>query len=187
VRSYTLSSSPDQLSDAAFTVKQVQDGFISKYLVRDLKKGDVLRARGPIGKFCFDDEIHLENRFMIAAGSGVTPFLSMIRDAKAKGFLGKIGLLVAYRTDEDLIGWEELEGWKNQGFLSLHCSLSRQKKKDFLYGRVSPEVVKSVCRSWVGNTTFFSCGPDQMMASAKETLVGMGLDESQFEMESFGT
>jgi len=120
VRSYTLSSSPDQTKDIAFTVKEVSDGFVSKHLVRDLKVGDTLKARGPIGKFCFDDDIHLTNRFMIAAGSGVTPFLSMIRSAVARGFAGKIGLLVAYKSDQDLIGWDELTAWQKSGVLDLH-------------------------------------------------------------------
>ena len=187
VRSYTLSSSPEQTGEVAFTVKEVADGFVSTHLVRELKVGDVLKARGPIGKFCFDDEIHRENRFMIAAGSGVTPFLSMIRSAIASGFKGRLGLLVAYRTDQDLIGWEELLEWKTSGALDLYCSLSRQSKTGFLEGRITPELVSSICKTWLDNTTFFTCGPEQMMYSAKETLVAAGLDPAQFEMESFGS
>jgi ring-1,2-phenylacetyl-CoA epoxidase subunit PaaE len=185
VRSYTLSSSPEQVSDVAFTVKKVDDGFVSKFLVDDLKEGDVLRARGPIGKFCFDEAKHLKNRFMIAAGSGVTPFLSMIRSAIASGFVGELGLLVSFKTDRDLIAWDELSAWQDKGKLKLHCSLSRQEKEGFLQGRVSTEKIETLCKSWLGDTTFFTCGPDAMMESAKSTLLDMGLEEEQFEMESF--
>src|SRR4051812_11512541 len=57
VRSYTMSSSPNQQGYSSFTVKRVESGVISNWLCNHIKVGDVLRGRGPIGRFCFDPSV----------------------------------------------------------------------------------------------------------------------------------
>ena len=95
-------------------MKRTIGGVVSNWLYDNLCKGDVLRARGAMGNFCYDVERDQPHLFMIAAGSGVTPFLSIIRQfmpSDARAAPAAMSLLVSYRTARDLIGWHELEAF----------------------------------------------------------------------------
>ena len=73
-RSYTISSSPCQREFVSITVKRTIGGVVSNWLYDNLRKGDVLRARGAMGNFCYDVERDHPHLFMIAAGSGCNAF-----------------------------------------------------------------------------------------------------------------
>lgn len=192
VRSYTLSSSPCESEAIAFTVKEVEDGFVSKYLCKDVKAGDVLRARGPIGKFCFLPKTYNKNLTMIAAGSGVTPFVSIMREYK--DCLGDIStpssmdLLVSFRSRNDIILAKELDYFNSYSSIRVKTTLSREKCLDegFLFGRISKEMVKSFVGK-VDGKTFMLCGPDNMMEDLTAALQGLCVDPDHIIVESFAS
>ena len=84
----------------------------SNWLCSTVEKGTVLRARGPIGKFCYDLRTDHKHLIMVAGGSAVTPFISMLREYQYRlgqvGAPDKITLLVSYRSKQDLICWKKI-------------------------------------------------------------------------------
>ncbi len=190
VRSYTMSSSPNQKDFIAFTVKRVEKGLVSNWLCDQIKEGDVMRARGPIGKFCYQPTKHREHLIMVAAGSGVTPFVSMLREHSSKlgqqGSPKKMTLLVAYRSQQDLICWQDLLAVKNIPGITVKTTLTREEStEEFLHGRPNPNMLDAVFGSEYANATFMTCGPEEMMNMVVEHCRSKGAPEEQVELESF--
>lgn len=189
VRSYTMSSSPSEGNFIAVTVKEVDNGFVSRHLCRNVKVGDILRARGPIGKFCYDVSEDQENLVMVAAGSGVTPFISIMREAASH--LGEVGypkslhLLVGYRTTNDLISWPTLQELKEVDGVEIHVTLSREEKEGFDKGRIDAGKLERFLTPHLANSTFMTCGPDAIMNGTCEFLKTHGVPEDRIKVESF--
>lgn len=191
VRSYTMSSSPRHEKDAAITVKEVDDGFVSKYLCQEVKTGDVLRARGPIGKFCYDPNLDNSHIVMVAAGSGVTPFISIMYQEMP--YLGQEGhptamsLLVSFRSRNDLIAWDVIKELKTHPQISVYTSLSRDHAEDegFWYGRIDKDALAKACHHEYKGKTFMTCGPEDMMELVVKHLKEQGVEEQHIKLESF--
>lgn len=191
VRSYTMSSSPCQPDYAAFTVKRVEGGVISNWLCDNIKVGSILRARGPIGKFCFDatkDQPHL---IMTAGGSGVTPFVSMLREYAPKlgtpGAPLRMTLVVSYRSKEDLICWKELTEVAQTPGIKVITTLSREDKtlEGFWYGRITDAMLGKALEGTYQDSTYMSCGPQAIMDQTCEHLRSRGVSEERIKTESF--
>ena len=191
VRSYTMSSSPLETEYSACTVKRVEGGVISNWMCDELKEGDVLKARGPIGRFVYSDKSCHKNIVMVGAGSGVTPFVSILREYADK--LGQEGcpdsmtLLVAYRSKKDLICWDTLEALKGKENIKIVTTLTREDAtaEGFLQGRPSPEMLDEVVGGDYSNTTFLSCGPEAMMDMFVNHSISKGVDKEHAQTESF--
>ena len=186
-RSYTMSSSPVLKDHVSITVKRTQGGKVSNWLYDNLKVGSVLRARGALGKFCYDAEIDKSHLFMIAGGSGVTPFLSisrhcMLTDAPLPKTLS---LLVSYRTTNDLIGWKELSIFAKSNKFNLHLTLTGEAHPDYFHGRISSEILAKVIPTQKQDITFMLCGPSGMMQTVDAYLLRAGVDISNIKTESF--
>lgn len=191
VRSYTMSSSPIQGESCAFTVKRVECGLISNYLCDNVKVGDVLRARGPIGRFIYESEKDQKHLVMVAAGSGVTPFVSIMREYAHKlgtpGAPEKMTLLVSYRSRQDLILNEDLQNFRKIPGCNVFITLSRDvaAPSDFWQGRIEANaIVKSVNGNFK-DCTFMSCGPTAIMNLTGEVARTHGVPENQIKNESF--
>lgn len=191
-RSYTMSSSPSQAGFAAVTVKRVPGGLVSNWLCDEVKVGTVLKARGPIGKFAYDPSFCRSHLIMVGAGSGVTPFISMMREYAPR--LGQPGapkemtLLVAYRSKADLICWKEIEELRTVPGVRIVCTLTREdaRAEGFLYGRPDEGMLAEVCRGTYADATYMTCGPDAMMHLVVEFVKGQGVPDEHAMMESFG-
>ena len=189
-RSYTISSSPCQQDFVSITVKRTVGGVVSNWLYDNLRQGDVLRARGAMGNFCYDAEQDQPHLFMIAAGSGVTPFLSIIRQfmpSNARGAPEAMSLLVSYRTSRDLIGWQELETFARQPHFNLHLTLTGEKDKRFRHGRINAAMLNDILQGDVAGKTFMLCGPEAMMQTAIAALLAAGAEQAQIRTESYST
>jgi len=84
-RPYSISSSPNQIGYYDITVRRVENGLVSNYLLDEVKIGDVLECSGPAGNFYFNPLVHEKAMVCIAGGSGITPFMSMIREIVESG------------------------------------------------------------------------------------------------------
>lgn len=193
VRSYTMSSSPCQKEAIAVTVREVEDPFVSRYLCRECQVGDVLRARGPIGRFVFDPKKDHSHLVMVAGGSGVTPFVSIMREhAKTLGELGspkRMTLFVTFRSLNELMCWEALETLRHVEGVNLVVSLSREKSlledSCFFPGRMSLTLLDQQLGGDYSDTTFMTCGPEALMSSTVKHLKAQGVREEQIKLESF--
>ena len=191
VRSYTMSSSPCQKESIAVTVKSIENGFVSKHLCQDVKVGDVLRARGPIGRFCFNPDSDEKNLVMIAAGSGVTPFISIMREYQNHlgevGYPSTMGLLVSFRSRNDLICWKDIESFMQHKSIHVMVTLSREESSEnqFAFGRINDQLLHKFFQGKYDKTTFMTCGPDAMMNLTKDHLLTNNVEESHIKLESF--
>lgn len=189
VRSYTMSSSPCIPNETHVTVKRVEGGVISNWMCDRLKVGDVLKARGPIGKFCYFAEDDAPNLVMIAAGSGVTPFTSMLREFTSKEPTAKapktMTLLVSFRSTKDLINQDALKIASDHPTTKIVTTLTREKAEGFLSGRISEEMLESVLENQLYDHTFMTCGPVPMMDMVVEFLKEKGVPENRIKLETF--
>ena len=191
VRSYTMSSSPLEKDASACTVKRVEGGVISNWMCDELKVGDVLKARGPIGRFVYSDKSCNKNLVMVGAGSGVTPFISILREyADTLGQEGSpdtMTLLVAYRSKKDLICWDTIESLKGKSNIKIITTLTREDAKDegFWHGRPDAEMLDKVVDGSYENSTFLSCGPEAMMDMVTEHAIEKGVPKEHAQTESF--
>ncbi|MCX6118007.1 MAG: FAD-binding oxidoreductase [Proteobacteria bacterium] len=193
VRSYTMSSSPRQVANCAVTVKRVEGGLISNWMCDNIKVGTVLRARGPIGKFIYEQDKDKAHLVMVAAGSGVTPFISIMREYQDRlgqsGSPQKMTLVVSYRSRKDLILWRDIEEIARHPGCQVFVSLSRDNDapSTFYQGRLSMDSLNGMLNSSVDftNATFMSCGPQAIMDMAKSFAQMKGVPDSQIKTESF--
>jgi ferredoxin-NADP reductase len=102
-RPFSISSPPNQTGYYDITVKRVENGLVSNYLSDRVNKGDELISSGPEGNFYFNPIIHKKTMICIAGGSGITPFMSMIREIVDCGLDRDVHLLYGNKSDEDVI------------------------------------------------------------------------------------
>jgi glycine betaine catabolism B len=191
VRSYTMSSSPCQEHFAAFTVKRVEGGKVSNWLCDTVKKDMILRARGPIGKFVYDPKLDQKHLAMVAGGSGLTPFVSIMREYAPRlgrdGAPAKMTLLVSYRSRQDLICWEELTELNAVEGVSVITTLSREDVPEdgFWHGRISDDMLARALAGTYGQTTYMTCGPQAIMDQTVAHLRGQEVPDAHVKTESF--
>ena len=190
VRSYTMSSSPVQDGFSAVTVKRVEQGVISNWLCSTVKEGDILRARGPIGKFVFDENTDHQNLTMVAGGSGVTPFVSIMREYVGRLDSAKdqsMTLLVSFRSRQDLICWDELQRINQAAGMRVITTLTRENvaEEGFLNGRINAAMLEEITAETYATTTFMTCGPDAIMNLTVGFLRDKGVEEQHIKQESF--
>ncbi|RLG68468.1 MAG: hypothetical protein DRO11_09085, partial [Methanobacteriota archaeon] len=108
-RPYSISSSPTQTEYIDLTVRRKEGGFVSNYLLDEVKVGDEFETTGPAGQFYYEPLTDGKNLVFLAGGSGITPFMSMIREVVEKGLDLNIWLIYGSRVPDDVIFGEELE------------------------------------------------------------------------------
>ena len=106
-RSYTISSSPVHENYVEITPKRMENGCVSVFLNEQAKPGLVVEASGPYGQFYFDETLH-KSIVLIAAGSGITPMISMLSYIDDLKLANPVSLLYCVRTRADIIFQDEL-------------------------------------------------------------------------------
>lgn len=190
-RSYTMSSSPCQKDFVSITVKRTTGGVVSNWLYDNLQPSMVLRARGALGKFCYDAANDPPHLFMIAGGSGIAPFLSISRQfvTDDTGAPQTMQLLVSQRTHRDLIAWQELQTFTQHDNYRLHLTLSGERLAEpaTFYGRITDKILEQVIGQKFNDTCFMLCGPEQMMQTTRNYLSTNGVDSKYIRTESYST
>jgi len=192
-RSYSICSSPldDELRIA---IKKVPSGLFSTYANEQLQKGHQLEVLPPTGKFY--TELRTENRkhyLAFAAGSGITPVLSLIKTTLAVEPNSHFTLVYGNRNRLTILFREELEALKNRYMnrLSLHHILSREQMEVPLnQGRIDAGKCKELCGRLIDLSSMdevFLCGPGEMIFSVKDWLEQQGMDRKKIHFELFHT
>jgi len=208
-RSYSMSSSPLE-NRLAVTVKKVSGGKVSTYLHDQAKEGDTLEIAPPAGRFF--NELNPDKRrtyYLFAAGSGITPLLSIIKTTLESEPMSAIFLLYGSRNEENIIFRDELDRLSERytGQLYVEHVLSQPKKESTGGGIFG--VFKKSTTNWQGkigrisgkmsNTflddnmahgpesdcLYFICGPGDMADSIEATLLGRGIVAKQIHTERF--
>ena len=192
-RSYSLCTSPHD-NDFRVAVKQMYDGIFSTFANKQLKVGDVLEVMPPLGKFTTPiDASSSKNYLGFAAGSGITPIISILKTVLFEEPNSSFTLFYGNKNVESVVFREELEALKNQymGRLSLHYIMSREAIgsplfKGHITGEKCIEFAKNLFEP--SNTdAVFICGPEEMLIDLKDTLKDLGVPEKYIHYELFVT
>ncbi|MBQ75709.1 MAG: hypothetical protein CMQ20_11910 [Gammaproteobacteria bacterium] len=184
-RAYSISSSPNQRAYYEITVRSIENGFVSDYLLNELKVGDSLETSAPTGQFVYNPLIHGDRLVFIAGGCGITPFMSMVRNFHEKNNHNvKIELIYGCARNDDVLFRRELEELHDTfDRFDLHLVLSEPDDGyDGHTGFITADLISKLIGSLDGKR-FFLCGPEEMYRLVVKELVSLGLDEHQIKRE----
>jgi len=190
-RSYSICSGPDD-GELRIAVKKVDGGAFSSWAADELKNGDELDVMTPSGRFGVahaPDQARLYVGF--AAGSGITPILSIIKGVLAREKQSRFFLFYGNRTAEGMLFREELEELKDRFMqrLSLfHVISGEEQDIPILHGRLDGDKVRVLLRSLVPAASVdhvFICGPMGMSEDIEATCRAIGIADEKIHVERF--
>jgi ferredoxin-NADP reductase len=185
-RSYTVSSSPVHENYVEITPKRMENGCVSVFLNERAKPGLAVEASGPYGQFYFDETLH-KSIVLIAAGSGITPMISMLCYIDDLELDTAVTLLYCVRTGADIIFENELSRLSTSlaNFKYELCLSRPDPTWKGRSGRLTEEFVSQSVTD-LDSPTFFLCGPYGFMDSARHFLLTLGVTQDRILQESFG-
>src|ERR1700759_3731202 len=190
-RSYSICSSPDD-RELRIAVKKVDGGAFSSWALDELKPGDELDVMTPTGRFGVahaPDQARVYVGF--AAGSGITPLLSILKGVLAREPHSRFFLFYGNRSTSSMLFLEELEELKDrfmQRFSLFHVISGEEQDIPILHGRLDGEKVRVLLRSLVPAASVdhvFICGPMGMSEDIEATCREIGIAEDRIHVERF--
>ncbi|MCT8997343.1 1,2-phenylacetyl-CoA epoxidase subunit PaaE [Chelativorans intermedius] len=192
-RSYSICAGVDE-GCLKVGIKRVEGGAFSTWANENLAPGDEIEAMPPMGKFHTELDPEAEKHYLaIAAGSGITPILSIIKTVLAREPKSRLTLVYANRQVSSIMFREELEDLKNLHlgrFSVLHVLKAEAQEIELFTGRIDAEKMAALFRHWIDPATIdtvFICGPEAMMLSVAASLREHGLRDDQIKFELFAS
>ncbi|HSD81360.1 MAG TPA: ferredoxin reductase [Solirubrobacteraceae bacterium] len=181
-RSYSIASAPGD--PLAITVERLEDGEVSPYLVDEVREGDVLEVRGPVGGYFVWDGDEPEPVLLVAGGSGVVPLAAMARRRVRVGGEAPMRLVYSSRSWEDVIYRDELG---TLGVEVVH-TLTREQPAGWTgYSRrIDDELLREVAFPAADEPRVYVCGSTRFVDAAADGLVRLGYDPRWIRTERFG-
>lgn len=186
-RPYSIASPPNQTGYYDITVKRVKDGFVSSYLLDDVKAGDTFESTSPSGNFYYNPLVHGTDLVFLAGGSGVTPFMSMIREAVDRHFERNVHLIYGNQIPDDTIYSDELKDISLQckNIKISHVISNPPDGYNGLTGFMSADLIADRI-SDIDGKTFFICGPEAMYSYCMKELEKLGVKRKKIRKEVYG-
>jgi ring-1,2-phenylacetyl-CoA epoxidase subunit PaaE len=192
-RSYSICSCPLD-NELRIAVKKVEGGVFSAYATEKLEKGDTIEVMPPIGKFFTDlDASHKKSYVAFAAGSGITPILSIIKTTLLTEPNSEFTLVYGNRNRHTIIFKEELEALKNRfinRFRVIHVLSREQMDAPINSGRIDAQKCDMLFKNVIdaqATDEFFLCGPEEMIFTVKDFLEKKEVDKKKVHFELFTT
>jgi ring-1,2-phenylacetyl-CoA epoxidase subunit PaaE len=192
-RSYSLCSSPYLDENPAITVKRVDDGIISNYINDHMKTGELIDVMAPTGHFVHSLDRHNSKRYVLfAAGSGITPIMSITKSILVEEPESQVHLIYQNRNEKSIIFKDELDDLADRYSPGLHVHhvLSQPDKSWSGYnGRIDLAMTSDILMDIAGNKVaaceFFLCGPSGFMDTVLEVLYDFEVPDRRIHKESF--
>lgn len=186
-RAYSIASSPFPKFDVVeFGIKEMVGGLVSPVLAKQTRVGDKLEVRGPYGAFTWTEEMG-GPLLLISAGSGVVPFMSMIRYARAKNVSVPMHLLFSSKSSEFVIYSQELEDLQAElDWLRVTHTYTREPEHPA--ARYHRRIDKDMVAELMGETgakLAYICGPPEMVELCEVVLVELGMDPENVYSEKY--
>lgn len=187
-RAYSICSAPES-GELKVAIKTVDNGIFSTYATSQLKVGDVLEVHEPEGKFVLEPT-RSNNYLGMAAGSGITPVLSIIKAVLQQEPSSSFTLIYGNKSSEETMFKAELDALSitYDSRFNLHYVFSRQNEEGSLFGRIDKGhtnyFIKNIYKNWSFKTVFL-CGPEEMIKTVSTTLKENRYKESQILFELF--
>ena len=183
-RAYSLCSSPIE-GEYRVAVKQVENGLFSTFANKELSAGDKLEVMAPMGNFCVDiNASSSKNYLLIAAGSGITPIISIVKTVLAQEPNSKINLIYGNKSADSTIFKSQIDAISSEN-LTVHYVYSQQDG-----GAAKGRIDNSVCDNLVGSkmnefNKLFVCGPEEMINSVSDYAANKGMAKENIHFELF--
>lgn len=185
-RAYSMSSSPLNNDFLEITSKKTPDGFISDYMARVLRPGHIVKVSGPYGKFVLDEN-NIDDVFLIGAGSGISPLMSMLRYIIEMKFNKNVTMLFCNKKFSDIIWYDELIDIqsKNPNF-KCFFSLTQKDHDEWngFTGRINGEMIKN-CEVDLSKQIYYICGPPLMVDTCVKDLKELEVEDSRIKIEKY--
>jgi ferredoxin-NADP reductase len=183
-REYSIASAPGE--PVAITVERLEDGEVSPYLTEELRPGDGLELRGPIGGYFVWDADDGGPVLLVAGGSGIVPLRAMVRHRQRSGSDVPVRLLYSSRAHADVIYRAELEELAD-GIEVVH-TLTREQPSGWTgYDRrIDAALLREVAWPAEEGPLAFVCGPTSFVETVASALVGLGHPPARVKTERFG-
>ena len=188
-RSYSICAAEHEAPEVG--IKRVPDGRFSSWAL-SLRPGDTVEAMAPEGRFTAAIDGGRHDYLLVAAGSGITPCLSIARSVLAGEPDSTVTLIYGNRTTDTVMFREEIDALKDRHtnrFVLFHVTSRERQDVAFLHGRVDGARVRELAeRGLVDPSRFdaaYLCGPQGMVESVREALVALGMDETAVRAELF--
>ncbi|MCB9198473.1 MAG: 2Fe-2S iron-sulfur cluster binding domain-containing protein [Flavobacteriales bacterium] len=188
-RAYSLCSSPsDKILKVA--VKEVTGGKVSTYINRNLKVGDVVEVMAPIGNFVLTtSHLHAQTYVAFAAGSGITPILSMAKAVNEFEPNSKFYIFYGNKDSQHVIFKSTLEALASKNIETTLIYSREDTGSALRNGRIDEGKARTLVQhnGLEGATAFYLCGPEEMILSTTKGLESLGVDRSKIKFELFTT
>jgi ferredoxin-NADP reductase len=187
-RSYSIASAPDG-ARVELAVERLDDGEVSPYLAGELRQGDQLELRGPVGGYFVWEPSRGGPLLLVAGGSGVVPLMAMLRHRAASGSQVPARLLFSSRSLDEVIFREELERLEadDDGLTVTHTLTRAQPPGWAGYARRIDAVMLEEVGWRPGERPLaFVCGPTRLVEAVAGDLVALGHDPHRVRTERFG-
>lgn len=188
-RSYSICSS-NSARHLKVGIKAIPNGLFSNYVNNHLKSGDIVDVGTPEGRFVFEPSQSVQNIGAFAAGSGITPILSIacsVLDAHPKN---RFVLVYGNRSSKESLFLSELQAMKikYEDRFDIIYLFSRIPDKEGIFGRIDESTVHYILKNRHKNSlfsTFFLCGPQAMIETVEKALLQYKFTEDQIKKELF--
>ena len=190
-RSYSIASPPED-ETVALTVERLDDGEVSPYLVDELRPGDGLEVRGPIGGYFVWEIAAGGPLLLVAGGSGIAPLMAMLRhraraDASERS-AAPVRLLYSARTRDDVFYHAELERLADPPLVEVVLTFTRNAPANWTgyRRRIDSAMLEAVSWPPSAGPRAYVCGPTPLVESVATLLVDLGHAPSRVRTERFG-
>jgi ferredoxin-NADP reductase len=186
-RSYSIASAPED-EHLVLTVERLDDGEVSPYLTGELRPGDELELRGPIGGYFVWEEKLGGPLLLLAGGSGIVPLRSILRHRGATESTVPARLLYSSRRLDEVIYRDELGRLDSDGAVDVRFTLTREQPEGWggYKRRIDEELLREVAWSPDDRPLVYVCGPTAFVELAATTLVQLGHEPGRIRTERFG-
>ena len=191
-RDYSICSAPKS-GELKVAVKEVTNGTFSKFANRLLKANDVLDVAPPNGRFIFEPNDKKERTVVaFAAGSGITPIMSIAKTILAKESKSTFVLIYGNKTPKDTIFFNEILELHHNYLdrFNLQFVFSQSDEENALFGRIEKSTVNFIVKNkykHIDIDDFYLCGPEQMISTVKDVLIENDVNKNKIHFELFST
>lgn len=182
-RAYSLSSNPANLDYYRITVKRVDKGIVSNYMLDTIKAGDSLIISRPAGNFGYNKIRDAKNVIAIAGGSGITPFISLAHAIESNIEDCNLTVIYSVKTENDIIFKDEIVNFnKKSKKVKFIITLTREQKEGYLNGHITKEMIEPYIKE---ENTILMCGPKAIYKAMNEILSSFQIPKKSVHYESF--
>ncbi len=186
VRSYSIASPPEERR-LVLTVEELDQGEVSPYLIEEVRRGDRLELRGPIGGYFVWDIAMAGPLLLAAGGSGIVPLMAMLRHRKLAGSDVPVRLLYSVRSPENLIYRDELQLLQGNGVEVIETfTRAAPPEWDGYRRRVDIEMLREVAWPRDLRPRAYVCGPTPFVETVANGLLMLGFESERVRTERFG-